>query len=317
MRLADLDDKLVPRAARRLRALAEGLTSGTRRVLAAGRELDLRRLDALDDRFATRGPLALLRDVPQLGLVVIGLVFLAGTGVAATERHSRARDAVQESGSLPPAGAAAVPASRTLGPAAGEPVAAYLQTAAASLAAAQHGSPGATRVALVSFVAYRTGAQAVTALSAVSVLRVYLRAPAAGRDAAQLPVNIDADLAAELPRAFSRLAQERLREQRSFASLAASITATTPQDRDFKSQYVAFARTTGLEARAYARGCACVYAAVVTGTPSQLAALRVRAGVRAVQAAGAGLPIAQLQVIPLLPETTGAVPEHQAGSRPS
>jgi hypothetical protein len=317
MRLGDLDEKLVPRAASRLRSLSDSLRSRTHRMVAAGRGLDLRRLEALDDRFAVRGPLALFREVPQLALVVVGLVFLAGTGVAASQRHARAREQDPSAVVQAPPGPAGIPAARTLGPAAGEQVSAYLQTAAASLAAAERGSTGGTRVALMSFGSYRTAAQAAAMLSGVGVLRVYL---AAGRDAAQLPVNLDsadADLRAELARSFTRIAQERLREEQSFTSLAASITVSTQQDRDFRDQYVAFARTTGVEARSYARGCACVYAAVVTGTPGQLRALRARAGVRVVQAAAAGMAISELQVLPLLPETKGAVPAHQAGSGPS
>ncbi|MDQ6650205.1 MAG: hypothetical protein M3Z02_08830, partial [Actinomycetota bacterium] len=43
-------------------------------------------LRRLDDRFAARGPLALLRDVPQLGLLVIAAIFLAASALAFSRR---------------------------------------------------------------------------------------------------------------------------------------------------------------------------------------------------------------------------------------
>jgi hypothetical protein len=318
VRLRELDDKVVPRAAQRAGALADRLGLGRSRVVEAARSLDLRDLTRLDDRYATSGPLALLRDLPQVGFVLIGVVFLAGAGLAVSRENARDRRADQNTvGPLTPGAtdvpAAAAPSSGRLGPAAGDAVEDYRRKAATALDAAASSSEQAARVALVSFGAYRTPAEVTTMLSGFTVQRVYLRAARAGEEAAQLPVSVEADLPADLSKAYARITQERLQEQQNFKSLAASVTVTTKQDQDYKDQYVAFAKTTGIEASEYKSGCACVYAAVVSATPAELRSLRSRPEVRAVEVAGADAALPELQVLPLLPEVKTVVPEQRAG----
>jgi len=78
----------------------------------------------------------------------------------------------------------------TLGPAVGTTVPTYLAQAAQGLIAAAKSSPDVPRTALVSFTAYQTPAQVEAMLSGYPALRVYLRARAGGKEAAQLPVDV-------------------------------------------------------------------------------------------------------------------------------
>jgi len=103
------------------------------------------RLLRLDDRFAARGPLALLRDVPQLGLLLIASIFLAASALAFTRRTPPRPVAAAGPVSAPsqPTGSTdplAAPVTR-VGPVDGTPVPGYVDAARASWPA---GSP-ATR----------------------------------------------------------------------------------------------------------------------------------------------------------------------------
>jgi len=127
-RLRDLDAELVPRLAAALRSLLDGV----RRRVDVGRAVAApsggRALRRLDDRYASTGPLALLRDVPQLGLLLVAAVFLAGAGVAlARSSPDRATDRQQAAGeqALPP----------ELGPPVGADVDDHFETARARVLA--------------------------------------------------------------------------------------------------------------------------------------------------------------------------------------
>ena len=76
----ELDALVVPRAAARLRALLDGVAER-----GAGRWPRGRLLRSLDDRFAARGPLRLLRDAPQVGVAAAALLLVAGTGAAVSQ----------------------------------------------------------------------------------------------------------------------------------------------------------------------------------------------------------------------------------------
>ncbi|MGB8651491.1 MAG: hypothetical protein WCD35_12605 [Mycobacteriales bacterium] len=313
MKLSDLDDRFVPAVARRLTRWVEQLRVRREQARALARSLDRSSLRALDDRYTAGGPLALLREVPQLGFVLIGLVFLAGTATAVSQESDRARqrlDAVTVPVDTPELPS---PAPDTvLGPSVGDTVAAYLRAAGLSVTEAGSGSARGSRVGLVSLTDYRTPAQVTATLRGYRVLRVFLRAKAGGKEAAQLPVDVKGDLLPALAAAYATTARGRLALQHSYQGYVDSLTVVTREDQQFKDLYAALARSTGLEARAYRTGCACVYSAVVEASAPQLRALAGRPGVRAVQVAAQGLGLRQLQVLPLLPETTGVVPRQQA-----
>ena len=300
-RLRDLDAELVPRLAAALRSLLDGV----RRRVDVGRAVAApsggRALRRLDDRYASTGPLALLRDVPQLGLLLVAAVFLAGAGVAlARSSPDRATDRQQA------AGEQALPLE--LGPPVGADVDDHFATARAQVLALSDDAPDDAFLALVSLVDEVTPTQAadLVAGSDLAVRRAYARAPVGG-SAEVLPVETSGEVAADLTALFTATADRRAEEQRELALLAASITAANDSERRFKDLYVADARTKGLEAAAYRTACACVLALVVEGTARQLAELTARPSVRGLEVARRGAELTALRVDALPPEVTGVL----------
>ncbi|MGZ6825862.1 MAG: hypothetical protein ACXVGH_03645 [Mycobacteriales bacterium] len=319
--LQDLDARLLPRAAARLGRLAASLRvrrDRAREVRPAG----VRSLRALDARYAAHGPLALVREVPQLGFVVIAAVFLAGTGTVLSRENADRQRADQQTVQAPAPQASALPGEEegqgdtALGPEVGSTVKDYLAQADAGLRAAAAGRSRAPRTALVSLTSYLSPGQAEKALAGVQVLRVYLRAPAGGKEAAQLPVDVRGDLAGTLTAAYAKARTGRLAAQKAYQGYVDSLQVVTKEDQAFKDLYASFARSTAAEAKAYGSACACVYAAVVSAPPQQLVALRARSGVRGVEVAAKGLGLSVVQLLPLLPEVKGVVPQQQAAQDP-
>ncbi len=314
--LRSWDDRLLPRAGDRLGASVahfEARRDRWRRRQQPGSE------GLLDRRYASSSPLAILRDVPPLGFVVIGLVLLATAGTAvslvvATHRQAQQHTVVDPGGT---GGAIRIgsdkgPGDNTLGPAVGDMVSTYLAEVAKSLAVADNSSPAATRVALVSFSTYQDPAQLRSMMSAFRVLRIYLRAKVGGKGAAQLPFAVTGDLGATLSEAYAQAARGRADRRSSYQGYVDSLQVVTGADQALRDTYAAFATAAGAEASAYQSGCACVFAAVVSAAPSTLPALRARIGVRAIQVAPEGAQLRSLRVSPLLPDVTGVVQKQQA-----
>lgn len=317
--LRELDDRYLPRAAAKVAALADSLAERRERVRRRFRSVDphaLRHVDAgtlrnLDARYASRGPLALLRDVPQVGFVLIGLVFLAGAGTAVSREGAKDKQRVEV---VIPGAEGEDNGSRTLGPEAGEVVQTYFADAKEGLAAVAKTS--SSRVALVSLRGYLTPGQVKELLSGYRVQRIYLRSRAGGKDAAQLSIDIIGNLASALPKAYAQAAHGRDLARQSYQGYVDTLTVSTSEDQAFKDLYAAFATSTAAEANDYRGSCPCVYAVVVSATPRQLNELARKQAVRGVEVAGKGLMLGQLQVLPLLPEVTDVVPEQQAADQP-
>lgn len=261
------------------------------------------RLARLDDRFASSGPLGLVREVPPLGLLVVAAVFAAGSGAALSMRDpvsgaARAQEQEQDGG-LP----------LSLGPEVGSTVEDHLAAARALALTAAARDPRAEHLALVSLTDERSPgeAQQLVKEGSVSTRRVYLRAPVSGKGAELVPVDTSKSLVAELPRVFADTARRKTAEQREFVALAASIESTGPEEADFKAFYEAVARTAGEEAAGYQGPCACVLALVVEGTAAQLVELATRPGVRGVELAAEGAELDELLIDPVPPEVTGTV----------
>lgn len=311
MDLKDLDARLLPQLAQRLRAL---LDRADRRRTAAGQSLvggplpgrrgPLRRLD---DRFAARGPLALLADVPQLGVLIVAVVFLTGAGVALARSGPESVQQRQEQQQE-----AALPLS--LGPAPGTDIDPFLAQARDRAVALSRRDPDATYLALVSLSGELSPEDAQRLLdgSTLTAKRAYVRAPVPAPRPEILPVDLSGDLAADLTTVFAATAQRKATEQRELLSQAATLTPGT--DDAAKKQFEADARTAGLEAAAYRTPCACVIALVVQGRAAELAELPSLPAVRGVELAPHGADLAALDVMPLAPSTTGTVPVPPAGS---
>jgi hypothetical protein len=303
VRPQQLDERYLPGAARWLRARVDAATA----TLERGRDaLGRWDADALDARYAGRVPFALLRTQPVLALVVVGALLAAGVGTAVVQERRDGGPRPRASTELP--GQGGLPRGAVLGPAVGDSTRDYVRKATDGLVDAVRDAPGATRVALVSLSSYRTPEQADALLSGFTVRRAFLRAKAAGKEAAALPVEVQGALLPALRRAYAETARSRVAAQKSYQGYVDTLRPDSTQDRAFRDLYAAFARSSGIEAREYGHDCACVYAALVTATPVLLLSLNARAGVRAVEIAGPGLTVLQVQVQPLLPEVEGVVP---------
>lgn len=316
MNLRELDQVWVPRMARAVGGWAQGLLVRRDRAQELARSVDAESLHRLDQRLTRRGPLAVVREVPQLGFAVIALlVFVscvtAGKFEADQQRQQNASSSTPE---LTPGEQVQPSDEASLGPKVGGTTGEYEAEAAQSLDAAAKDAPDARRVALVSLNRYLTPAQTVTLFAGYDVKRVFLRARAAGKEAAQLPIEVKAELGAELAKAYETTAKARKEAQKAYQGYVDTIDVTTQEEQLFKDQYVAFATSTGIEAKAYGSGCACVFAVVVESGAQGLLRLEGKPSVRAVEAAKKGLALGALQVRPLLPEVKGVVAKQQAAT---
>lgn len=303
MKLSDLDERMVPRMAAALRRMLDGMTGRSQGASSGGA---LRRLD---DRFASRGPLKLLRDVPQLGLLLVAAVFLAGTGAALALSEDgaaggrgggggQARDGVQRDAELP----------LVLGPAVGQDIDEHFAAAAQRLAEVVERDADAEHLALVSLTEPLTPEQsaAFAEQGDVEVRSAYLRAPVPGTPE-EIAFETPGDLVEGLRDVFSETSRRKAQEQQDLLAQASTIPEGTPEEEAFRRQFEADARLAGLEAGAYRTGCACVFALVVEGEARDLLALSKTAGVRGVEVAPRGAELSALDVQPLSPTEKGVV----------
>ncbi|WP_345605169.1 hypothetical protein [Pseudonocardia adelaidensis] len=184
-------------------------------------------------------------------------------------------------GSRVPASAPApAPGSVRLGPEPGEEVAAYLHRLPVELPA-----PGVEALALVQFAAELPAAAAVPAVAGTVPVTAVLRVP--------------------LPRVQTALRFEPLEQG---APVRAALDAARQRARetaaaDAQRQTGRAAQVAAAEATALADPAApCVLAVVVRAQRAGLDAVAARPGVRAVQAAPAGVTARELALAPLLPE---------------
>jgi hypothetical protein len=299
--LRDLDDRFIPAAAARVREWAARLAGERVKLRAKKGELAQIRPADLDSRYAGKGVLATVREIPQMGFVLIAAVFLAGTATVVV-RHQPEPEPTSPVdvtlGSQP-----SVPSGNRLGPDVGQKTEEYEKTSHDDLEKVAAHDPDAKRLALVAFSEYRTPAQLATLLNGYDVRRVYLRAGSAGPEAAQVPFEIKGELGASLRRAYADIALSRLELRRSYLA----YVATTKNDKAYQADYQHYADSAGREVVAYQHLCACIFSAVIEAPASLLLALWTNLDVRSVQVADRGASMGKLLVTPVLPETTGLV----------
>ena len=308
-RLTDLDDRLVPLLAARLRSLVDGTTARRDRALAGLRGLraalaDPRTWRSLDDRFASKGPLALVREVPQLGFLVVAAVFVTAGGVALARSGPDSSGSSQTTTAGDPGGAAVV------GPEPGAGVADYVAATRARVVDLNRADPDRTYTALVSFVAYAKVESIEKLVSEVEVAQVFVRAKAAGPTAEVVPVTVQ-DLVTDVRKVYAGLAQRKAADQRSNLEQARSIASSTSEtDIAFRAEFLRQAQVEGKEAAAFRTSCNCVFAVLVEGKARDLAELIATEGVRTVDVAVAGAEPEEVAVQEyFLPEDSGVVPE--------
>ena len=287
--LLTLDAAVVPATAR-----------GLRRVLDTTRHGPGRAARWLDGRLAGRGPLGLVRETPQVGLVAVGLLLAAGAfgavrvgGQAGGGTAGAAASAVPVAVPGCPSGTAAPGGAAYVGPPGNGPLAGYLDAQNRLLDACAAAAPDARAMAVVSLPQPVTPSDVAGALRGVTVATAYVVLPGRGSTPYALPLHgarggtvaVAAAVSAAYAAAQVLFEQDRTVEQsRARQAQADADELAVGQLRD---------------------RCACVYGALVIGTVRQLAALRT-SSVRLVALAPAGTAAAKVTARPLLPAETTA-----------
>jgi hypothetical protein len=301
-RLRETDDRYVPRMAATLRTTVDAAEERRRqageRTRAAGQALMDRRgpLRRLDDRYASSGPLALLREVPQLGLLLVAAIFVTGAGVALARSGGEQRAVAQQrqiDASTPTA----------LGPDVGTSIDAYIAQAKKRAAIVSQGSPDGVYTAFVSFSTYLTPQRAQLALGELQVTKVILHAHLPTADV--LPVSVT-QMVPDVKKVSEDVVRRKIQDATEFEKLARSITPKSKEEQQFQSFYLAAAKQARAEAAAYKGDCPCVIGVLVRGQARELAALPAIAGIRVVELGGRQDDDALL-VRPLDPAQTGIV----------
>lgn len=309
MTLRDLDSRLVPRLAALLRGLIDGAAERRDRLREQSRARAAALVTAssggplrrLDDRYASSGPLKLLRDVPQLGVLIVATLFLAGTGAALAlsgPEAVRVREEAQREAELP----------LRLGPAVGTQIDPHFAAARERAVALARRDPDRRHLALVSLNKGLSPEEVDRFLveSQLEVRRAYLRAPLPGE-----PEVILAEVSGEprvlLQAVFAKTATRKATEQQELITQARSITPDTPELEAFVALSLSDAKLAGQEAAAYRTGCACVFALVVEAEVGELAELPALPVVRGVEIAPRGAELAALDIRPLAPTEQGVV----------
>jgi hypothetical protein len=288
--LRDLDEKYVPELAARLERLVDRLPepSGPAPLIV--------RLRRVDDRWTGRGPLALLRDVPQLGAVVIAALVFANA-VTISRRvhpHHAAADSGPTSSASPDPGD---PDDGHLGPMLGDKVPLYIRTATDHLLRTAAGSPDGQVVAVISTRSYRTPEQMAALLPGMEVLRVFFRAPLKLPNGEVHDVAVH-DLVTDTRKAISRAGASRQAEADELLRVAATIQNDPAQKADQEKD----AKIYQAEARLLHGGCDCVFAVVVRARLRVLADLLSSPNVRVIDAGSPSGGPGDYEFTALLPE---------------
>lgn len=295
MSFKDLDDKYVPRIATVLDRVAKLLPTAPE---PTGPLPVIVRLRRLDDRLATRGPLALLREVPQLGAVLIGMLVLVSaiTVRARTDTTEPARQDTADDGSVEPS--PDQPDDGTLGPAIGDAVAAYVATTKARLRRVAPAQPDGTVMAVVMFTEYLTPEEVRDLVGMLQVRQVLYRAGAIALPNGTPRVADVQDPVADAREAFESVAAELVKDARDNRQVA----ETTENDPEFKRDYERDAELWEREARVLRGTCACVYGAVVRGRLRLLVDLLNLPRVRTIDVSAVDALFEDLTYTALLPE---------------
>ena len=288
----DLDEKFLPRMAE---ALDRVLRLFPKAPEPTGPLPVILRLRRLDDRWTTVGPLAFLREVPQLGAVLIGALVLVGS-VTVNARRPDDRPPGTPSASESPA-PFEVPDDGTLGPDIGENVRAYVEDTKTRLRGLAPGRPDGMVVAVINFTAYRTPEQVRNLVGTLQVRRVFYRAPLPLPQGMteQVPVI---DIVEDTQKDMRRVAGIRERAARELRKVAATIENDPPQKREHEKDAGIYER----EAELLRGECACVYAVVVRTRLRLLVDLLNSRVIRAVDVSSVNAKLEDFTFTGLLPE---------------
>jgi hypothetical protein len=292
--LSDLDDRLLPGLARRLDHLVRKIPTPPEPSGPAPLIVRLRRLD---DRWTARGPLALVRDVPQLGALLVLAVLVSGLGTLKVRSKPERRAPVAQDVGPSAEPSAGDPLGGHLGPDLGANVRLYIAAARVKLLRAASQTPDGTAVAVVGFTSYRTPEQVRDLLGPIVVARVMYRAPLKLPDGVTHQITVG-DVVRDTRKDFLRNATELDAEAKRLLDLNKTIENDPAQVADQAKDAATFRR----EATVLRGPCACVYAVVVTARVRLLVDLLADLAVRVVDASPPGGTMEMYEFSGLLPE---------------
>ncbi|MFY1637539.1 hypothetical protein ACN27F_30425 [Solwaraspora sp. WMMB335] len=196
-----------------------------------------------------------------------------------------------------------------VGVAEGESIPDYLQAVRSELAAMSNddtsSGPVTGTYALVTLTDYLPPQRLAAVLSGVSVVEVYTRVPLR-RTPTQVVRMPAFGLPADVLTGMDQVAERKSREARDYRRRAAELGRAA--ELDLWTAYDAAARVATAEAEAYRAHCACVYAAVVQGSPAALRTLAGQVEIRAVDPAPEVRRLDRAVFLPPLPEYDQVVP---------
>ena len=281
-RLRRLDDRWLPRLARRFHRIGDRVRGGSRRPAVR-----------LVGAAATTEPAL----AGSIAAVLIAGVLLAGIGEPAASRDDN---------SAPPP--PPTPIVATIGPTPGSSVATYLTKANFDLRHFGEISHGASTYAVVDLRSFQTPNEARALFGAVQVVRAYVRVRAGSlpMSVRSIPV-LSAGLIAPGMRTAATVAAATAK---SYAVLLAGLHPKTAADRKVKQRYEQMHRAAVVEAAALRRplACACVFAAIVRADAARLATLAAEPDIRAVDPGPPNVELTGLTALPLDPRVTRVVP---------
>lgn len=291
MNFRDLDDKYLPALAKRLDGLIHRIPDPLPEP--TGPLPIVKRLRRVDDRWARRGPLALMRDVPQLGAVVVAALVLAGAATVNVRNDRAERLATRADGGEQ----AEDPEDETrLGPEINESVGAYIDGTEAKFRRIGT-APDGMVVAVVSFRSYLTPEQVRDLAKTVQVRRIFYRAPLPIGQTTPQTTAVE-DVVRDSRKDFARVAGVHAREGRELLRVAKTIDNDPAQkaehEKDGKFQLKVAATLKGR--------CACIYGIVVRTKIKMLYDVRTLGNVRAVDVSRVGGEIDDYDYSALLPE---------------
>jgi hypothetical protein len=316
--LRAIDKAVVPRLAAALHRIRGGVR-GASATIDAGRGGPRATMARLDRRYASRGVLGLVGDVPQVGAIGLALLLVIASVVTAV-RISRPSSGQDSGVDVPTVGG---PRIATFGPFPGENIPAYISAAQSQLASLAATSPNEKIYALADFEVARTPDDAARALPGVEPALMFVRVhvsgatdyfPSASPDFADPAFRTAlqvSSLGAQAPAAFGTIAAALDRNANDLLDMASTITAD--QDQAQKTTELSDARHYRAEAAALRSHCACVYAVVVRGTAQTLLHIVDSGLVRAVDPASPGLKLTEITWVPLRPETKVRQPQASSG----
>ena len=283
--LRRLDERWIPRAARRLREFAGW--PGRQRPVAA-----------VSDNVSNA-----MRDQPALGgsiVVVFAASVLLGTFGTGPDNGS-AHVPKFLLPSAPPTALA------TIGPSPGTSVSVYLTRASVDLRHYAEIAAHRTTYAVVDLKRYLTPDRALQIVAGMDVVRAYVRVPSR---LATEPRSVPLASAGDLGQGLLTAATVARATAKSYKALLAALHPTTKSDRLVQQRYADQHRAAVVETRhlSHPATCACVFAFVVHAGPGALGTLTHDPAVRVVDPAPPVVSLTGLTVLPLQPEFTSVVP---------